>query len=112
MQCESNAVRAEANQTTGGETLLDGHELDQEQLYVAARLGRIDRACFADIARKMQRENGECNYLTWLIKRHPDIPSVDSPPKIGGRELRRARVTWQAKAKGRRGKPKISKIAN
>ena len=98
MQCESNAVRAEANQTTGGETLLDGHELDQEQLYVAARLGRIDRACFADIARKMQRENGECNYLTWLIKRHPDIPSVDSPPKIGGRELRRARVTWQAKA--------------
>ena len=101
MQCENNAIRPEPDQTTGGEVILDTHELAQEQLYVAARIGRIDRERFADGARRLERDHGECNYLSWLIRRHPEIPSdttVDPPPDIGGRELRRARVTWQAKA--------------
>ena len=92
MQCESNAICPEPDQKRGEEVVLDTHELAQEQLYVAARIGRIDRERFAD---------GECNCLSWLIRRHPEIPSdktVDPPPNIGGRELRRARVTWQAKA--------------
>ena len=101
MQCENNAIRPEPDQTTGGEVVLDTHELAQEQLYVAARIGRVDRERFADGARRLEKEHEECNYLSWLIRRHPEIPSdktVDPPPNIGGRELRRARVTWQAKA--------------
>ena len=100
MQCESNAVRTESHQKRG--EVLDSYELVQEQLYVAARLGRIDRGRFADIARQLQRE-GESDYLTWLIQRHPDIEDAQD---VTRRDLRRATVTWKAKAlaKGKRSK--------
>ena len=104
MQCESNAVRTESHQKRG--EVLDDCELAQEQLYVAARLGRIDRARFADIARQLQRE-GESDYLTWLIQRHPDIEDAQD---VTRRDLRRAIVTWQAKALARGRRSKLTKV--
>ena len=105
MQYESNAIRAESHQKRNGEVLNDC-ELVQEQLYVAARLGRIDRGRFADIARQLQRE-GESDYLTWLIHRHPNIEDAQEVTK---RDLRRATVTWQAKALARGRRSKITKV--
>ena len=109
MQPQSDAVRPEPDQPRGEETQLDDNELAQERLYVAARINWIDQKRFADTARKLEKENGECNYLSWLIKRHPDIPSASIAHDVNRRELRRARVSWQAKAKGRQGYQKISK---
>ena len=84
---------------------LDLHELGQERLYVAARLGCIDRTAFAHQARKLEKDYGNCNYLNWLIKRHPDIPQVDFPRKLENerskRHLRRSRCPWRAKAMAR-----------
>ena len=105
MQCGSNAIRAESHQKRDGE-VLDDYELVQEQLYVAARLGRIDRAQFADIARQLQRD-GESDYLSWLIQRHPDIENAKD---VTRRDLRRATVTWQAKALARGRRSKLTKV--
>ena len=83
---------------------LDMHELQQERLYVAARLGRIDRIAFAKRAMQLEKMQG-CNYLNWLIKRHPDVPQVDFPKKEENepskRDLRRSRCPWRAKAMAR-----------
>ena len=102
MQPKSDAVCPEPDQPRGEETQLDDHELAQERTYVAARIGWIDQKQFADTARKLEKDRGDCNYLSWLIKRHPDIPCVSIAYDVNRRELRRARVSWQAKAKGKR----------
>ena len=106
MQRESFPIRPDLNQKRGdtgggGHELLDGHELAQERLYVSARIGWIDQKRFAQRARQLEKDHGACDCLKWLIQRHPDIPSyntVDPAFTIGRRELRRAKVSWQAKA--------------
>ena len=73
MRSERESLRAGEN--SPGACVLDKHELAQEQLYVAARIGRIDRTEFAERARRMERKHRECKYLSWLIERHPSIPT-------------------------------------
>ena len=51
MRSERESIRAAENSPGGG--VLDEHELAQEQLYVAARIGRIDRTTFAERARRL-----------------------------------------------------------
>ena len=91
---------------------LDMHELMQERLYVAARLGRIDRTAFAKRAMQLEKQRGNCNYLNWLIRRHPDVPQVDFPKKEENepskRDLRRSRCPWRAKAMARNQKKRNS----
>ena len=74
MRSERESLRAGENSPGG--VVLDEHELAQEQLYVAARIGRIDRTEFAERARRMERGAGGCKYLAWLIERHPSIPKI------------------------------------
>ena len=92
--------------------LLDLHELEQERLYVAARLDRIDRSQFAQQARQLEKQFGNCNYLNWLIKRHPDIPpgrfSKEIKNEPSKRDLRRSRCPWRAKALARNQKKRNS----
>ena len=84
---------------------LDMHELMQERLYVAARLGRNDRTAFAKRAMQLEKQRGNCNYLNWLIERHPDVRQVEKLTKLENepskRDLRRSRCPWRAKAMAR-----------
>ena len=74
MPSERESLRAGEN--SPGVCILGEHELAQEELYVAARIGRIDRTEFAERARRMERKHRECKYLSWLIERHPSIPTI------------------------------------
>ena len=69
MRSSSVDVRA-SRDCPGG--ILDDHELQQETLYIRARRGRIDKQKFAQRAKELE-QSGECDYLKWLIDRHPPI---------------------------------------
>ena len=61
---------------TNTDFLLSKHELAQERLYRMWRAGWVREEnvlAWAQSMERLQREEGDCDYLVWLLQRFPPV---------------------------------------